>query len=250
VRGSTTALATGLGVCLLMSLVELRAPRPHPRSAAAHASPASEASPITPAREPSPVALVSQDDSSDALLHVLDPSRGEDDVLRLEAIDALVARRHVPALGRLLTLDPAAEPNVAPTLLAAIGELGRASPDPALRRAALDRLLGLLAEEKARNGADSVGNVLTIVESLGALAHPDAAPALERELSDPYYDVAGQAVIVTALGRLGARSSGRLLAQLRADATSAPSEEPFTRKLEDELVATIDEALRGVRAER
>ncbi len=178
-----------------------------------------------------------------ALVSMLD---GEDSVAQLEAIDELVERGHVAALSRLAKMDPADDPYIGPSIIVALGELGRAAPDEATRHAALDRLVALLAQEKERNGSDSIGNVITIIEAIGALGHPDGAAALERELGDPFHDVASQTTIVLALGRLGQSSSIAALARFRATLTPGRADEDLDRELEKELFAAIDEVSRSL----
>jgi len=104
---------------------------------------------------------------------------GEDPVKRIDAIDALVNRGHVASLPSLLAFDPASDPFVAPTVIVAIGQLARLA-SPAEQRRAIERLSALLVAEKERRGQDSAGNVVLLVEALGALGAPDAAPVLER----------------------------------------------------------------------
>lgn len=172
-----------------------------------------------------------------------------DDMARLEAIDALVERRHIASLPRLLTLDPAAEPELGPTIIAALGALGREAPDARTRDATLARLVALLAAEKERRGADSAGNVVSIIEALGVLRHPGGAPVLERELALPEHDAANRTAIVQALGQIGQRSSLVPIERLRAVTTeAAPADDEYTRALEAELVVAIDEAKRAIGA--
>jgi hypothetical protein len=144
-------------------------------------------------------------------------------------------------------MDPTAEPYLGPSIIVGIGELGRSSTDASSKKAALDRLLSLLASEKDRNGTDSVGNVITIIESIGNLGLPDGAPALEHELADGYHDIAGKTTIVLALGKLGQPSSVPALSQLRGTVAILQNEESFSRELKQELVAAIDDVSRNLR---
>lgn len=195
------------------------------------------------------------DQASATLLAVVDGvgADREDEavVAQLEAIDALVARRHPAALSRIVKMTPAVEPHLGPTIIAALGALGASATGEGDRRAALDRLVSLLSEEKDRRGADSAGNVIAIIEALGVLKHPDAAPVLERELSDPFHDVAGRTSIVKSLGQIGQRSSLTPLAHLRertiASVTPDEAGDDFTRALQRELTEAIDESIRIIK---
>jgi hypothetical protein len=160
-----------------------------------------------------------------------------DDVARIDAIDTLAARGDVGRLPELLAFDPASDPFAAPSVIAAIGNIGRLA-SPAARRNALERLLSLLASEKERNGQDSAGNVVALVEAIGALGDPSAAPALLRELEDEFHDTAGKTNIVEALARLGARATPAI-ARLRHRLVEHPAVDPFERELEGELHAAL-----------
>jgi HEAT repeat protein len=161
-----------------------------------------------------------------------------DEVSRIEAIDALAAQGHLPLLPDLLAFDVAGDPFVAPTVIQAIGTIGQAAP-PAEKRKALERLVSLLASEKERNGQDSAGNVVALIEAIGTLGEPSGAPALLRELEDGFHDTAGKTNIVEALAKLGAHASAPAIAKLRHHLVENPATEPFDRELEEELLAAI-----------
>lgn len=168
-----------------------------------------------------------------------------DDATRFEALDALVERRQVAALSRVIELDPVADTWLGPSIIAALGALGGAPEASARdRRSALDRLVALLRSEKERQGTDSAGYIVGIIEAIGALRHPDAAPILERELFDPFYDAADRTTIVHALGEIGQRRSLEPLAQLRKAAAGHVADDDFAREIDRELLATIDRVSR------
>lgn len=212
-------------------------------TAPAAPTPASEApaAPTTRGASLPPRAALTQEDLTGLEKALDDP----DPATRLEAMDALVERRHVPALARFLALDPADDPMLGPTIIQGLGVLGHAA-DAKGQRAAVERLGSLLSSEKERNGADSIGNVVSILEALGPLGAPAGAPILERELDDPYHDTASQTAIVQSLAAIGSPSSREPLLRLRARAQErlAATDDDFARELETELLAAIDSALR------
>lgn len=214
---------------------------PEATPAAPPPSAASPGAPLEVAPEPglASVRAASLDPSADGARLLMQALDGSDPVAKLEAIDALVERRHLPALAPLLRFTPADDPYLAPTVLVGLGELGGHAPPPE-RRAVLDRLLALLREEKTRGGADSAGNVITIVESIGRLGDPGGASALERELADPFHDVTNQTAIVKSIGLLGQRSSVDALERFRAGLDLGKTADPFERELESDLVSTLD----------
>jgi hypothetical protein len=178
------------------------------------------------------------DASTAVLVEALD---SEDSVAKLEAIDELARRRHVPALKRLLAFDPADDPFVGPTALLAMGALAR-DADASSRESAVDRLVKLLEAEKERRGADSAGNVLVIFEALGKVQIPRAARALERELVDPGHGTASKVAIVDALEACGQASSLDVLASFR-ETVRVSAADPFERALEADLVTAVDRTL-------
>lgn len=181
--------------------------------------------------------------STATLMRALD---SDDGPATLEAIEELAKRRHQPALARLVKLDPADDPFVGPTALLALGSLARDAA-PAARDAAVSRLAELIAQEKARQGADSAGNLLVIFEALGAIGSESSARVLERELGDAHHGVAARVAIVEAIEACGRRSSVPALAEQRARFT-AQATDPFERELEIELAAAFDRAIRQLSA--
>ncbi|MCA9586909.1 MAG: hypothetical protein KC657_16260 [Myxococcales bacterium] len=203
-------------------------------STASVPSTASDRSPLDDVRD----AIAAGPGSEAALVRALD---ADDPVAKLEAIEELVRRRHAPALARLMTMDPADDPFVGPTLLLSLGQLAPHA-DPSTRERAAQRLEALLAAEKARRGADSAGNVLTIFEALGATESAAGARVLERELTDPFHGTAARVAIVAALEQCGQRASVAVLAPFRAGFTPAAAD-PFERELESDLAQVLDRAI-------
>lgn len=227
------------------------APPSAPRAAATDGEPA----PITTAPAPDE-AEGEEAGASDALAAVREAKRSDTDAstavlmraldsddspAKLEAIDELVRRKHGPALGRLLKMDPADDPFVGPTALLGVGQLAREA-DPASRDAAVTRLEKLLESEKARQGMDSPGNILVIFEALGRIASPSAARVLERELVDPAHGTAAKVAIVDAIEECGQRSSVSALAAFR-EGFQVTAQDAFEREIEADLVKAIDRAI-------
>ena len=235
---------TGFGVARSLG-ARTRAASPTPAVMTMHG--ATPAGPGVGGGAPARTPLVPDDEAIPTLLRALDEP---DPVTRLDAIDELVARNHVLALDRLLVMDPADDPMLGPTIIHGIGELGRAA-DPAREKASLGRLSSLLVAEKSRNGSDSIGNVITIIEALGVLGDPASARLLERELEDAYHDTAARTAIVQALGQVATASSLPALARLRTSAAAvspaAAETDDFARELDTELIAAIEEASRAIR---
>ena len=179
--------------------------------------------------------------STDVLMRALD---GDDPVAKLEAIDELARRKHVPALGRLMKIDPSDDPFVGPTALLALGQLAHDARD-ARTEAAVARLEQLLAAEKERRGTDSPGNILLDFEPLGLTKAPSAARILERELGAPEHGTAAKVAIVDAIEVCGQRSSVQALTAHRAamPVNEVSAADDFERQLELELVAALDRAI-------
>jgi hypothetical protein len=213
--------------------VPARAPSAGATSPAVAVTP-SERSPLDDVRD----AIAAGPGSEAALVRALDT---DDPVAKIEAMDELVRRRHAPALARLLTMDPADDPFVGPTLLLSLGHLAPHA-DASTRERTAQRLEALLAAEKSRRGADSAGNVLTIFEALGATETASGARVLERELIDPFHGTAARVAIVAALEQCGQRASVAVLAPFRAAFTPAAAD-PFERELESDLAHVLDRAI-------
>jgi len=179
--------------------------------------------------------------SVDALIERLS---SDDPHIVLDAADGLRARNAVEAIPDLAALDIAASPDSARTVIDAIGKLaGAANPD--LQKTATDRLIALLAQEKARSSPDAPGNVLQIYEALGDTQDPRAALALEAELSDPSVPLAALVVIVEALAKLNQPSSLKPLSEARARVAALAFDDAFLMEVRSDVLAALDAALAG-----
>jgi hypothetical protein len=199
------------------------------------------------------VRAAAKDDSSAAeasiaiLMQTLDATEEAADPARLEAIDALVARKHIAALPRIIKMDPVDDPYVGPSIIVALGELGAITTNQSDRTAALERLAFLLRSEKDRKGTDSAGYVVTIIEAIGTLRHPSGAPILEKELFDSFHDVPSLTTIVLALKQIGRHSSIEPITRLRTfrrASVSDPNDDAFASALNRELATAMDDAIR------
>lgn len=168
----------------------------------------------------------------------------DDALLVIEAADGLVARRATQALPALAKIDIKRSTNIAPAVIEAMGRLSGMAAG-ADHTTAVDRLLALLAQEKARGAPESRANLLQIYEALGDTKDARAAPALEAELRSDAVPRAAKNVIVQALGNIGAPSSRPALLELRA-ALATPEREPFEEAIRVELIEAIDQTLRAL----
>jgi hypothetical protein len=177
-------------------------------------------------------------ESNRTLVRALD---GDDEVAKIAAIDELVKRRHHAALPKLLAFDPGADPFVAPTAILGLGKLAH-DADAERREAAVARLAKILDEEKARQGTDSPGNILTAFEALGEIRAPSAARVLERELVAPEHGVAAKVAVVDALEACGQRSTVPLLVAFRG-AFQPSATDALEREIEADLATALARAI-------
>ncbi len=166
----------------------------------------------------------------------------DDPYLVLDSADGLRARKAVEAIPALAAIDVAAQPDSARAVIQALGEIAGAA-DPDNRGIATDRLLSLLAQEKARRAPDAPGNVLQIYEALGYTADPRAADALERELSDPTVPLAALTVVADALARLHQASSMQPLVQARARVAALTFADAFMAEVQKDVLSSLDKAI-------
>lgn len=177
-------------------------------------------------------------ESTRTLVRALD---GDDDVAKIAAIDELVKRRHVGALPKLVAFDPGADPFVAPTAILGLGKLAR-DADAEAQEAAVQRLAKILEEEKARQGTDSPGNILTAFEALGEIRVPSAARVLERELLAAEHGIAAKVAVVDALEACAQPSTVPVLTAFRG-AFQPSATDAFERELEADLVTALTRAI-------
>lgn len=178
--------------------------------------------------------------STDELITTL---ASTDDFAVQQAADELVHRKAVQAIGTLAAIDITKGPRAAPSVIDALGRLA-ALADPADKKTGTDRLLALLAQERARGAPESAGNVLTLYEALGETGDPRAASALEAELIDPKVTLAAKTVIIDALVKLHQPSSVAALKTLQQSLGSVTPKDKMDESILRELNAAIERALR------
>lgn len=233
----------------------VRDPDPEPESRTAPSTTA----PTTPSRTVAPV--TSGEDASGKPHEGPDDDRWPDEVYAVRTVDALIerlssddphivldavdglrARNAVEAIPNLADLDIAASPDSARTVIDALGKLAGAA-DPGNQKTATDRLIALLAQEKARPSPDAPGNVLQIYEALGDTRDPRAASALEAELSDPSVPLAALVVVIEALAKLNQASSIKPLSEARVRVAALTFDDAFLMEVRSDVLAALDAAL-------
>ena len=177
---------------------------------------------------------------------LMDRLSSDDQHLVLDSADGLRARKAVEAIPKLASLDIAQHPDSARGVIKALGELAGAA-DADDREVATDRLIALLAQEKARDAPDAPGNVLQIYEALGQTGDPRAAAALEPELSDRTVPLAALTVVADALANLGQPSSVAALAEAHARVAALAFDDAFLSEVQKDVIASIDRALASLR---
>lgn len=276
-RGRSALVASALVLLFVLGVAAVRSLSPSPRPSASRPEgsarseaevPSGEAAPpaeTAPAPTPSPAERRSSHDeaapetaeapsaeaepaeapakgarrSTDELIAELSST---DDIAVHEAADALAERKAVRAIARLAAIDITKGPRAAPSVIDALGRLA-ASADPTDKRAATDRLLALLAQERARDAPESAGNVLQLYQALGETGDPRAAAALEAELLDPKVTLAAKTVIVDALVTLKQPSSVAALRTLQQSLAGEVPNDKMEASILRELSAAVDRAL-------
>lgn len=188
------------------------------------------------------VSLAKADLTEDGTLALVENLKSDDMVVVAEAADALVARRATSAIGALSAMDIHATDGIAPSVIHALGRLGKVA-DGDERRSAVDRLLVLLDEEKRSDATDSTGNLLHIYEALGATGDSRAAPALERELEDVRVGIAPKVVVVQALARIGEPSTRPVIVRARSAVAAIAGNDAYEAALRQDLLNAMDTAL-------
>ncbi len=173
---------------------------------------------------------------------LIDRLSSDDPHIVLDAADGLRARNAVEAIPTLAALDITASPDSARSVIDALGKLGGAA-DADRQKTATDRLIALLAQEKARPSPDAAGNVLQIYEALGDTRDPRAASALESELADPGVPLAALVVIAEALTKLNQASSFKPLSDARARVAALSFDDAFMMEVRADVLAALDAAL-------
>jgi hypothetical protein len=177
---------------------------------------------------------------------LLDKLASDDPYEVLDAADGLAARKVTRAIPTLAAMDIRKSADSAPSVIHALGQLG-GHADPTLRKTATDRLVALLAQERARTEPESAGNVLAIYEALGKTHDPAAAPPLEIELRDPEVPLAARTVVVESLVELGQPSSRPAVTRARAEVALMQAGDELEAEIQQELLGHLDRALAALR---
>jgi hypothetical protein len=173
---------------------------------------------------------------------LMDRLSSPDQTLVLDAADGLRARKATFAIPKLASIDIVQNADAARTVIDAMGQLAGMATGPD-HTTAVDRLLALLAQEKARDRRDAVGNVLQLYEALGDTADRRAADALERELADPNVPMAALTVVTASLVKLAQPSSKSALESAKTRVQDVVPEDDFGRELQKEVVQKMAAAI-------
>ncbi len=188
------------------------------------------------------VIAAARDTSEKGTRTLIDSLSSSDEVVVAEAANALVERRATEAIAPLARIDLTTAAGSGLSIIDALGRLGAVAGDDD-KSVAVDRLLAMLAEEKARGARESPANLLQIYEALGQTKDPKAAPALEAELLDETVPRAPKVVIVGALVAIGQASSRGALEKAHAIESAARGADDFEEEIRVELVGAIAKAL-------
>jgi hypothetical protein len=208
---------------------------PAAREIAAPASPPSAA-----ASSPAPAQPLPADDELRVrTLHGLASDNAGD---RIEALRAVGDRHAVELLPDLLALEPARDPELAPTLISVSTKLAAESGE-AQRSAAATRLAAWLSSEAQRTDADARGNQSLLIEALGKLNTPEAVAALSQALGSDQLPVHVATLATDGLARIGDPSARTAVEQFRTRVAEKPAADSFERELRSEALAAADRAL-------
>jgi hypothetical protein len=184
---------------------------------------------------------------------------------RIQALRAVRAAGSPAALPQLLALEPAADPELAPTLIVTAAELAQKA-DREQRTAAGRRLQQWLRGELTRAGqpareeppaADQAlpedspvrannaarGNVAVLVEALGSLHSPEASAALIEALDSGQLPVHVATVAVQGLAQPGDSTARDAVQRFRDRLDQLPAAAGFERELRAEATQAADRTL-------
>jgi hypothetical protein len=163
---------------------------------------------------------------------------------RIEAVRAVRDRHAIELLPELLALDPARDPDLAPTLISACADLAnQAEATPQQRTAAASRLATWLQTESRREGADARGNESVLIEALGRLNTPESVAALSGALESDRLPVHLGTLAAEGLARIGDPSARPAVVRFRDRLAAQPAADSFSRELRSEALASADRAL-------
>jgi hypothetical protein len=161
---------------------------------------------------------------------------------RIEALRAARDRHAVELLPDVLALDPAKDPDLAPTLITVATDLANQADDGA-RKTTAARLATWLSSESQRGTADARGNQSLLVESLGKLKTPESVTALSEALASDQLPVHIGTLAAEGLSQIGDPSARPAVERFRARLAEQPAADSFSQELRSEALATADRAL-------
>lgn len=176
---------------------------------------------------------------------LMDRLSSPDQTLVLDAADGLRARKATFAIPKLAAIDIVQNADAARTVIEAMGVLAGLATGPD-HGTAVDRLLALLVQEKARDRRDAPGNVLQIYEALGDTADRRAADALEKELADDTVPLSALTVITASLVKLAQPSSKSALESAKTRVGNLSPDDDFQREVQQEVVQKMAAAIESL----
>lgn len=176
---------------------------------------------------------------------LMDRLSSPDETLVLDAADGLRARKATFAIPKLAGIDVVQHADAARTVIEAMGVLGGLATGSD-HDVAVNRLLALLTQEKARDRRDAPGNVLQIYEALGDTADRRAAEALERELADAAVPLSALTVVTASLVKLAQPSSKGALESAKTRVKAVAPEDDFQREVQQEVVEKMAAAIESL----
>jgi hypothetical protein len=163
---------------------------------------------------------------------------------RIDAVRAVRDRHAVELLPDLLALDPASDPDLAPTLISTSADLAnQPEASAAQRTAAASRLADWLKSESQREGADARGNQSVLVEALGKLNTPESVAALGHALDSNQLPVHVASLAAEGLAQIGDPTARPAIERFRTRLSEQPAADSFSQELRSEALATADRAL-------
>lgn len=209
------------------------------------APPARTQSPTSPSSAAQPASSQTPSDQTAALRSSTQAALASDNAGdRIEALRAVRDRHAVELLPDVLALDPARDPDLAPTLISVAADLAnQPEATPAQRTAAATRLANWLDSESQRQGADARGNQSLLVEALGRLKTPESVTALTHALDSDQLPMHIATLAAEGLAHIGDPSARPAVEKFRARLAAQPVADSFGQELRSEALATADRAL-------
>lgn len=159
----------------------------------------------------------------------------DDEGTRIAAVEAAVSATAVDALPELERFLLRGDPEVAPSVIHAVAQLGAAA-EASKRDAAAATLAGWLRDELKREGADVAGNVSNLVEALGDVGGRGAVDALAGTLDRGELPLHVETLAVIKLGELGDGLARRSVERFATRVAALPPAEGLDGELRAEAL--------------